>query len=104
MISCSHGGTAGLSTRGGDGIPPEPPAPIVGTLWFAEGTLASSQKIEIDPQRKKVAARIAALSEHLLGRDIGAGSNRALRFLLHQIGQLIVPRQPEIDQHRIVAT
>src|SRR5262249_45202627 len=38
--------------------------------------------------------------ENLLGRNISARSDRSLGFLLHQVRQLVVPRETEIDQHR----
>ena len=73
-------------------------------MGFAERTSTCRKQIKNDPEGKKVAAGIGAIAENLFGRDVGASSDRSFRVLLYQVGQLIVPRQSEIDQNRIVST
>src|SRR5262249_54165789 len=92
-----------IESAWGHRIPPQPPAPSVDALGFAEGTSTCREQIKNDPEGKKVAAGIGAIAENLFGRDVGSSSDRSFRVLLYQVGQLIVPRQSEIDQNRIVS-
>ena len=38
---------------------------------------------------------------HLLGRHVGPGADRHRELLGQQVGQLLVARQAEVDQHRL---
>ena len=57
-------------------------APAIGALRLTERAVAGCQEVEDDAQGKKIATRIAAIAEHLLGRHISAGSDWAFRFFL----------------------
>ena len=92
-----------VPTTWGHRIAPQPSAPIFRKLGLAERGLAGRQQIEDDAESKQVAARIGAVAQHLFGRDIRASSNRALRLFLHQVRQLVMLREAEIDQYRFVS-
>src|SRR5262245_60184855 len=96
-----HGGSPGPRRNG---IAPQSPAPVIHSLGFAKRAVAGCEKIQNDSEREQIAARIAAHTENLLGRNISARSDRSLGFLLHQVRQLVVPRETEIDQHRVFPT
>src|SRR5262249_34269999 len=73
-------------------ISPQPVAPIFSSLRFAERSLTGCQEIKDNTQGEQIAARIAPVTEPLLGRDIRSSADGAIRFLLHQVRQLIMPR------------
>ena len=80
-------------------IAPQPPPHAAQGLGLAERPLAGGEEVQQHAQRKQVAARIVAHAEQPLGRHVGRGAVGQPEFFLQQIRQLVVMRQPEIDQH-----
>ena len=84
-------------------IAPQPSPHAAQRLAFAERPHAGREEIEQHAERKQVAARIVADAQQLLRRHVGRGAEGHAELLLHQIGQLVVVRQAEIDQHGLAA-
>ena len=79
-------------------------------LFAAAAFLASSctqtdasSKNPITPEKQKSVYERVADAKQLLGRNVGRGAERHAKFLLHQIRQVIVTRQAEIQEHRLAA-
>jgi hypothetical protein len=72
-----------------------PPAGIT------EGAAPRGEEVEHHAEREKIAPRIGPVAEHLLGGNVGRGAERQVELFREKIGQLIVPREAEIDQHRL---
>jgi hypothetical protein len=94
--------TGPQGARGG-GRHHQPPAPLADGARLAERARARGKEVKDHAERKQVAARIVADEEDLLGRDIGAGAERAVDLFGRQIGQAEVAGKPEIEQHRFAA-
>ena len=77
----------------------EPPAQAAHAVGLAERPLAGGEVVEHHAQREQVAARVVAHELHLLGRHVRPGAHRQREFLVQQVGQVVVARQAEIDQH-----
>ena len=80
-------------------VAPQPPPHAAQGLALAERPLACGEEVQQHAERKQVAARIVAHAEQPLGRHVGRGAVGQPEFFLQQVGQLIVMRQSEIDQH-----
>ena len=81
----------------------EPPAQATHASRVAERPLPGGEVIEHHAERVQVAARVVAHELHLLGRDVRPGAHRQLELLLEQVGQAVMARQAEVDEHRVAA-
>src|SRR5437667_284868 len=87
----------------GDGIAIEPLAQLADAAGIAEREVPGGELIENASERVDVAARIAAHSQHLLGRHVDPVTYRKTKLLGQQVGKMAVVGQPEIDQHCFTA-
>ncbi len=77
---------------------PEPLLQSLERLRIAERPHSGRQKISQDTEREYIASRIAPRSEDLLRRHVRRGAVWQPEFLVHQVGELGVMSQAEIDQ------
>src|SRR3954453_1207963 len=91
----------GLQPARWNGIAPKPPAHPVHRLALTERPHARGKEIKQHTQGEQIASRVMAYSEQPFRRHIGSGPERQAKFLLHQIGQLIVTGEAVVKQHGI---
>ena len=103
MISCSQSGHSRVEGAGRVGLGVEPALEAGLAGGAAEGQLAGDQLVQDHAEREDVAARVVAHPEHLLGGDVGVRAHRLRDDLGHQVGELVVPRESEVDEHRLAA-
>ena len=80
-------------------VAPDPPAHLAHARRNAERELSGRELIEDDAEREDVAAPVGAHAHKLLGCHVFGRSYRPMELLLEQVGQQLMTRQAEIDQH-----
>ena len=80
-------------------VAPYAPAHLTHARRNAERQLAGRELIEDGAKRKDIAASVRPHAHQLLGRHVFGRSYRPMELFLEQVGQQLMTRQAEIDQH-----
>ena len=95
------GRVVGLEAPRRDRVPPDPLLEAAHPLRVAERADARREEVEEDAEREDVAARVRAVAEDLLGRHVGRRPVRDAELLVHEVRELVVVREAEVDERRL---
>src|SRR5947209_13975986 len=82
-------------------IPPNPLLQSGEPLGVAERADAGREEIHERAQGEEIAQRFSPAAENLLRRHVRCRAIGQTKLFLHQVGQLIVTGETEVDEHRL---